>query len=100
MSPQTVVAQALHDVWQPVDDMEQFPSRDGQARFVLDALAEAGWAVVAAPRLNELLERLTARNRGRPSWSDDHDLLVSSAARTLAELLEEACPSTQVSDTY
>jgi hypothetical protein len=99
MTPQDVVAQALHDVWQPVDDQEQFPSRDSQARFLLDALAEAGWAVVAAPRLHQLLERLSARNRGRPSWSDDHDLLTASAARILSDLLEEACPSIQVSDT-
>ena len=54
MTPEDVVAQALHDVWQPVENCEQFPSRWTQATYLLDALRASGYRVVKHDTLEEL----------------------------------------------
>ena len=83
MDPADIIAQVLHDVWQPVEGMEQFPSRWSQASAVLLALEEAGFALVQVEGLGTLLERFEARLRGRPSWSDDYDNLAAFALKVL-----------------
>ena len=91
MTSEDVVAQAIHDAWQPVDQAEQFPSRHTQARAVLAALDLAGFAVVLRPPgLAPLVERLRSRNRGRPSWTEDHDPLAEQAATILSIMVQES----------
>lgn len=87
MDPADVIAQVLHDVWQPVERIDQFPSRWSQAESILAALAEFGFCVVQRPEgLGQVLERLDARNRGRPSWSDGYDPLVDPIVDILSLL--------------
>ena len=91
MSPEDVIAQALHDVWQPVDSVEQFPSRWSQASAIVTALQANDFLLVKKPaNLSSLTSALASRTRRTPTWSEFYDKELVTALDILTAL-EEQC---------